>query len=448
MKRHFLLLLGLSCCMWTQLIGQSQLSLHFMPVIPQAQESQPAYMPPRTFTWAMPNLTVGLRNSDFAYRDLVQPVAGTDSFQLNVDQVLGQIDGRNDIRLTGQAELLQAGFRIKGLFLGLGVRTRWEAGLGIPKDLLTLAWEGNTPAVNQKLELAPMIQARAWQEISARGAIRLLDKIQVGARLAYLTGLADLSTGPGSSLEFRTLSEYYQLEARADYTMRTSVLDFGEITNLANLEPQFDFRAFTGNSGLAADLGILFDLNKRWRFSASVVDLGFLRWKDNAQQYHINGQVDFAGLDGVALLEDTDFLTDSLQVEALIDSVLGDVQIDQTPYSYSTFLPARTYLSARYQLLGMLHLGALWQTQSYYGKSYHALALHGSVQLKRWLGFGLTYNMQQHRYDQLGVALQLTGGPVMFFVASDNALAFISPDKARHTNLRFGLNLVIGKQDL
>ncbi|RQH17657.1 hypothetical protein D5R40_33275 [Okeania hirsuta] len=65
--------------------------------------------------------------------------------------------------------------------------------LPTPATWFALAWEGNGDYIGQTLSVGPDFQAFAYHEIGLSGAVRLKKKLQIGARLKYLIGLADFS---------------------------------------------------------------------------------------------------------------------------------------------------------------------------------------------------------------------------------------------------------------
>ena len=191
---------------------------------------------------------------------------------------------------------------------------------------------------------------------------------------------------------------------------------------------------------MGIDVGAQFALNERLSFSAGIRDLGFIRWKDQAQVYQAQGKIHFEGLDVFQIYQ-----ADSFAVEPLLDSLLGGIQISQYDSSYTTTLSAQSNFTVRFQPLHWVSLGALIQTETYRSRTRPSLAIHADVKLKKALRIGLAYSMRQRRFDNLGLYGSLKTGPIVTYLMTDNLLAFTFPQGAQQTNLRMGMNVVFGK---
>jgi hypothetical protein len=431
--RKIFLSLAFLLSIFAKLAAQSELGLFFVGQPVQALALQPANVSKKTVVIGLPSVYVHGAHSGFAWRDLVQPLPGSDSLRLDPAGAIAQMGAQNYLGLAGQADLLALSLRISGLQVSAFATTRFQAELSYPRQLAELAWQGNGAFLDQTLAIGPGLAASAWQEIGAGLSLRLLKKLQGGIRLKYLAGLADLRT-TRQELLFRTASDGYGLHAEADYELRSSVLNFGSIE-----QPQFsyEFQPFTGNHGFAADLGIQASLWKdRLQLSASLLDLGAIEWKDRAKTYGARGAVSFEGLDPLALLQ-----ADSFSVQQFADSLLSGIELSEAEGSYRAALRPRVYAGGRLKLLKLLRLGALFQGEALGGEFRSAWSLYAGLELGNWLSAGLTGGLRYGQLNQAGAVVYVKPGPFALFVASDNALAFLLPESARWTSLRFGTNL-------
>ena len=76
-----------------------------------------------------------------------------------------------------------------------------------------------------------------------------------------------------------------------------------------------------------------------------------------------------------------------------------------------------------------------------------AAIVSGTVQLKNWLSATVNYSQYARSFGNIGAGVSLRGGPIQFFVASDNILGFIAPQNSKNVHLSFRLNLLFGKPD-
>jgi len=57
-----------------------------------------------------------------------------------------------------------------------------------------------------------------------------------------------------------------------------------------------------------------------------------------------------------------------------------------------------------------------------------------------------TYSAVNGTYDNLGLGLALRGGPLQFYMVNDNILALANPVRADFVNIRFGMNILVGRK--
>ena len=416
--------------------AQQDLSVHFMPRTYQVMHTNPAMMLPYRVSITLPTPALALAQNAFTAKQLLRPIPGTDSLMIDVDNVLNGIGEYNYLRFNSQIDLLGLALRFGKLQLSLSTAAKVGAFFHYPKPLLNLIWEGNAPYIGQTLEIGPDIQAYAYSEIALGGAYQVSENLNVGLRLKYLNGIANLSTLQ-RSITFTTQDEYYQLLSTVNYQLQTSVVSFGD---LEDFEFSFEPQAFSGNSGLAIDLGGTYNLGKRWSFAASLTDLGYINWKEAASTYDVEADLTFEGIDAAALV-----LGDTTAMQNLMDSLLQDFSATQHPGSYKTNTPAQLYLSATFTPIESLRLSALFYNEFYRNHSFPALALSASKDFGKVFTLGATYSLRHQSYTNLGLNMWLRLGPFAGFIATDNVLAPIFPMAHKQFNLRFGTSLLIGK---
>lgn len=418
--------------------AQTDFGIHFMPGAIQSQYTNPAFMSEKKINIALPGVSMGATHSGFTIGDLLQPVDGSDSFRVDIDNVLTQLGEDNTFKGKVHADILSVGLRLGGFQLGVNTGTRASFFAAYPKDLVRLAWQGNGDYIGQTLSVGPDFQAFAYHEIGISGAIRIKKKLQFGARVKYLIGLADFSLSRNNA-QFQTGTEYYQLSLLTDVQFNTSTFNMGSINSLDDLDqlqPEFTLNATTGNKGFAADLGVVFNLNDKLSFSASVRDLGFINWTDQVSNYAVAGEINFEGIDAMEISEGNEEA-----MEEFVDSLVSGLTVQTSNESYRTQLPTEYYLSGTFSPLNSLRLGALVHSTRYRGRSTTAVGLSASKDLGKILSLGVNYFTINKSYQNVGANLLLKMGPVHLYMLSDNILTFIKPEESKFINFRMGMNV-------
>ncbi|RMG24862.1 MAG: hypothetical protein D6730_11875 [Bacteroidetes bacterium] len=422
------LLFSFCCGAFAQEFG-----LHFMQRAPLRMHTNPAFMSERAIQVALPSPYLQATHTAFSYSQLVRPDAYSDSLVLDIDHALSRMKDENQLRLQARMDLLAFSLRIRGLQLSMGTALRLDGRFTYPKSLVQLAWEGNAASVGQAVNVAPNVQLTAFQSYQAGLAWQISKKWQLGLRLNYLVGLGNVSTGQQVA-SLHTEAEAYQLNLVTDYQLRTSMITLPDSVS----DFGFELQPYSPNRGLAVDLGAVWQVNERLQLAASVLDLGGIRWKSDARQYHSQGVFTFSGVDVSGYLKG-----DSVSFEAIADSLEQQLQFVESPTEYRTALPTQLYLSGHFRLLPGLRLGGLWHSEFYRGKHTPTLVVSASKDLGRIFTGGITYTLREGRFDQLGANMLLKAGPLLLYTYTDHLMALLQPKTARSFTFRLGVGVAI-----
>lgn len=240
---------------------------------------------------ALGNVNVALRGN-LALSDVLYNVNGKTTTFLNPNvsagEFLGNISDKNKLGTDIKLEILSVGFKGFGGYNTIGVNVRSNVNTTIPGSLLRLAKEG---AENKVYDIKDFnVHADAYAEI-ALGHSRAINKQwRVGGKLKFLIGggnvdakfnKAQLSLGENewtavTNAEINTSIKGFKYEEETK--MRGPEGDKKQHTYVSDMD--VDGAGING-FGFAVDLGAEFKLNDSWKFSASVLDLGFINWKNN-----------------------------------------------------------------------------------------------------------------------------------------------------------------------
>jgi hypothetical protein len=434
LRKHILLFFGmLAFCSG---FAQQELGLHFMKEIWQSGKTNPAFT--NDFSkvhYSLPSLYFNIAHNGATYNDVVITNENGENV-LDIGAVIDRMDAQNQLFSTVEVETFSFSIGIKDLKLSLNHAIKLNTFMDYPKELVQLAWNGNSQFIGQTVNIGPDVQAFAYNEFGIGLATKIFD-VGAGAKLKILTGIGDISS-ERTDVQVYTDPDIYQLTFDTDYLINTSAffnyeggedfdVDFGEVT----------FKeVFASNLGAAIDLGATFKI-RNIDVAASIVDLGFITWKKNAKNYHSQGSHTYEGVDISGV-----FRGDSVTFENTLDSIGDILDFKETNRSYTTMLPAKVYLSANYSLGELWDLGGLFYTEMYRGKVYPSFAASARVKFGTKLSLGATYAIRNKTFDNIGLNLMAKLGPVQFFGVTDNLISAFRPYDSRNSNLRVGVNLL------
>jgi len=77
-------------------------------------------------------------------------------------------------------------------------------------------------------------------------------------------------------------------------------------------------------------------------------------------------------------------------------------------------------------------------------KIHESFTISANLSPAKWFSASLSYSMMNRSYNNVGLGIAIKGGPIQFYIVTDNINTLIMPKSAKSFNLIFGLNLAIG----
>ncbi len=460
------LLLGVSLQTW----AQTQNSLYFMNGIPQSNRINPARNPDCGFYIGIPilsPLSTQFSSNPLVYEDIIYPHPTEDSLITflhplgDQEAFLDKLKPLNVVLADTRTSIMSIGFGTGAGFFSLDLTTRAEVSLYFPGDLAKLVLEGAEEGGVYNMD-GTGTDFSGFDEIAVGWSGAIGNKWKIGVRGKALFGFGNLSTSR-SELEVSTSEELWNIQADMEFN---ASLPFAEVVydedgniediiiedDVNNMRPSSLFKqAFNAkNFGLAVDLGVDFRPSDRWLLSASVLDIGYIRWTDEVHKVSFKTDYDYLGLE-VNPREFTgdlslgDYVDSSFS--ALADSLSGGLEF--TPGGiYTSHLNPKVYIGASWWATPGINFGLLSRTDFLRETIFEQLTASANFAAGRVLNFTLSYTFMNNYWKNFGAGISLNAGPVNLYLISDNTLnALFWPGEAQSVNLWFGMNLVFGYKE-
>lgn len=356
------------------------------------------------------------------------------------DKLFDRLKADNRLNVNLNTDILSFGwYRGKG-FWSVNVGLRADFGAALAKDMFSMMRTMNGFALedvagtNQSYSLSNQtLNMKAYAEIGLGYSRRITEKLTVGGRVKVLLGLAraemninqfDLnldvpnpqytnyadyeSRGELSPSDWYGKGYSYAAEGNVITTLKGGGMTFDNDGMIDNFDLDAGDLGIAG-SGFGIDLGASYKVWDNLTVSASILDLGFLKWKESETTV-----ATVSGGDEVTINSenyDRYIGGDFLSFERFDFEEGSPEKVKTKTRLYSTLL-----LAGEYGLLNnKLSVGAMYTARFAEPKTLNELTFLATFRPKNWLNAAISYSPIQASGKSIGLAVKL--GPL--FVGTD-----------------------------
>lgn len=473
-------ILSLLIAFWSasaMLFAQQNQTLYFMHRVPQSNLLNPAIqnecklylsgMALPIVGQVLPPLHFNYNNNGFALNQLIRPGTGAqaDSLVFDIPYVLEKLRKVNYTSIETDINWLSAGYKWKKWYFTFNLTEKLDIQASFPKDLLVLGWEGNGKSLLGKEAFLSYLGAGVnWYREWALGASTTIgSKWTVGGRGKLLFGKENIWF-KSHQLTWKTNEDDFSYNFKADWQLYSSQ-QFYDITKLQmdylndslmfEMDTVLDPGNITGkdikniimdgkNPGGAIDLGFKYVYNNKITFYGSVLDLGFIRYKNNVNAVKASGEFTFDGWDIQPYFNNTNDSIANAHADQFKDSVIKTFEPQLIKESYSYWLAPKMYLGGTYTINPKFNVGILFRGDVFLHRLHGGVTLSGNANVTKWFMGTLSYTVENNSFKQLGAGVMFKIPWFQFYVVTDNVCGIIWPQASRNLNVRLGINMLFG----
>ena len=445
----------------TNILAQTLNSSYFLEGATFRHQLNPAFMGERNYI-SIPllgNINVGTSSNigltDFIYK-YNDPESKYDlttfmSSSVSREEFLGNLKTNNQINTNFGLTILSAGFHAWGGFNTIELGVKSNSSVNLPYELFNFMKTGMDQEVYHIKNFAA--NSNNYVELALGHAHEINDRLTIGAKLKFLVGGANVDTKI-DQMDVELTGDKWQIMANG--TINTSV-GGGYYKKMAENPDEitgFDVENNTGPAGygVGIDLGATYKIGDNLILSASVLDLGFINWKNSLKGVtHNNEPFTFDGFNNIAVdPEDGDPNSIDEQLENMKDDLEDMTKFyDEGTVSRTTTLASTVNFGAEYLFLNdKMSLGAL--TTTHINKPYTWSQAMAALNMRpaRWLDVSVNYSYSTFG-SNLGWMLNFHPKGFTFFVGSDRMITNVTPQYIPtnnfNTNICFGFNITFGR---
>jgi Family of unknown function (DUF5723) len=429
------------------LCAQQELLLATQPDLVHSNSINPAFWPKgKRIVVGLPALSAhGWHNNRVTLGDLFAQNGRTTTLRL--PHLISQIEDQNELNVQLRVETVSVGVPIAPRIRLLAHHAvRSQAAVQYNKSLVQLLGQGNAQFIGQTVQINPVLDFSVWSEWAIGGQYHT-DKLKIGARVKYLTGMRMLKTQAFESSIY-TNPDVYQLQLESNI----KILSAGVINSIDTSRNGYDVSLnelkknplITENTGLGIDLGFTYELMENLKIGASVTDLAAsIKWKKDLKEYTSDGKQAYNG----AIFDGNTFFGTGNQVDfqSGIDSLKEAFQFKTTTGgTYTQKITARYNVHVNYSLLSKFYFGfAASTSQTSLKQNDWGTGISAAVKLARWVKLGTMLSTKDHAPVQIGSLVDLRFGPTRLYFVADNLISVFGPSKQPNIHFRLGAGLII-----
>ncbi|MBQ8502209.1 MAG: hypothetical protein IJ494_07970 [Bacteroides sp.] len=354
-------------------------------------------------------------------------------------EFINKLKDNNQLNVSLNTDVISFGFHKGKGFWSFNVGARVDVDAEIPKTMFEFMRAADTfgedfePGYNEKYTVAnENLRLNAYTEVGLGYSRIINDRLTIGAKAKLLLGWANLDLKVNklhidAYVPNDVIADY--AEAKADIETDVEMKLSGKGISLSEDEDgvidDVEFDKFgIGGYGGAIDLGFSYAVTKHFNISASVLDLGFIKWgKENT----------------ITAKNDQEVHVDYLSDVEVLDFDLYELQQGEESKARTTKLSPMLVVGGEYNLLNnKIGFGLLSTTRFGQLKTYSELTASATFRPNTLINATVSYSMLQGS-DTFGVALKL--GPLM--LGTDYMYL---GNNTKHVNAFVGLSIPLGKK--
>ncbi len=435
--------------------GQDQ-TLYNMTNLRLSANNNPARQTDCKFFIGAPVLSstyINLENTGFTYKDFFSEIPDApegENYMIDIDKFYDALSPVNHVNLDAQVALFNIGFRIKDHYITLDMTNKTSQRFSYPQSVFNIK-DGTYYEDGRTLDFSNFGEDFSnYNEIGlgVSKEVKSVPGLTVGFKLKYLIGLSNFTTEK-FDLNWATSTEdtsNYAYTFNTGFEFRSSTpaawsptydedgnpsgIVAGEEFN--NLEPSYATIKpflFPKNRGWGVDLGAIYEI-KKFEISASVIDLGYIKWKNNAKIVSTeSSEFVFSGVDvskyitGIGIIEglkDSSGVVIEQFTNDMLDTLISLSNPSFKDEAYKTSLSTKMYFGANYHFTDWFNLGVLYRGYFYKNKLHSAFTSSANINFWKGWSYSLAHTMQYNTYNNIGMGLAYKIGPFQWYAISDN----------------------------
>jgi outer membrane protein OmpA-like peptidoglycan-associated protein len=422
---------GLMLCIAVGASAQTN-TFYFMDEVPIRNDLNPAFMP--NCAWyldfiALPNFYIEGGNNAFALKDMLfknnnQWVTAFHPSQ-SIDKLYNKVSSVTAFETNAGLNILNFGFRAKDVnYFTFDLSMKIDAGVYMPKDLFKLFFYG-TPdenGINSYNLKKTGINAAVYGELGLGYMRQLNEKWNIGFKLKGLAGFAG-AYSKINKFDLKASKNVWDIAVAGDaYIMTPAVRWNATDSTLTTTTDNWQNLIKPQGWGGAIDLGVTYEPVKNLVISASITDLGFIRWNKTQDMVHFsaNGDFHYTGADFKYYNLNEGLI---INLDSILDAFTNAVDWQKEQGSnraINQMLTANANLGVEYGILNnRISFAALSNTRINQNRVFEEITLAANFRPADWFKTYFSYTFADGRGNNIGLGISFRMGCINTYIVAD-----------------------------
>lgn len=429
------------------------------------------------------SFNASINSSSLGYQDVIDIIDNSsDGDYFLSSDFINRLDATNNLNVNLSTDIISAGWYKGKNFWSFNVGLRNDIGASVPKTMFEFMREMNGVDINSidwsdynRTVGKESLNINSYAEVGIGFARDITSRLTVGGRVKALLGIGNMKLDINrmavntnlqgiadvENLDWSRVAndqEYanelagkisgtgrVDVEARLESSFKGLELQENENGYVDEIKFESDKLGIAGY-GVGIDLGASYKLLDRLTVSASILDLGFMKWSKSSTSVatarsseDLNFDFNQPTLQGK--LDEVQRFANVVGSGEVLNYDMLQMQVDENEAkSRSTSLTSTLVIGAEYALLGdWLTVGALYTSRFAKPKTLNELTFSANIRPANNFNVAASYSVLQASGKTFGVALKF--GPL--FVGTDYMYL---GENSKNVNAYIGISFPLSKQ--
>ena len=443
--------------------SQNKEVLYNFTSIPQSSLVNPGADVSYKFYFGVPVLSgvsANIGSKSFSAYDLFAN-NGVD-FNDKVRNIVNKSSNNDKTMINQQLELFSGGFRIGGedsqSYISFGAYQEFDFLMYFPKDPAILALNGNRDYIGKSFNLGDLnVKAEVLSVFHVGFHKKVNEKLVLGGRAKIYSSGANAVSTKNSGYIYTGKStggqNVYNQTISSNLELKTSgIAAFTKDEYDGNIAKDLVHNTFfNGSLGLGFDAGVTYYFKENLQFTASIIDVGFIKQSKDIETLRYQGYYQYEGVN--PNFSDTD------EPENVFDEFEKAIPRDTLYNKYTTWRPVKFYSSLQYSFgeyrsdedcncRGKItrrylnSIGGQLFMMTTPKEPFVALTAFYKRSIFEKLDVKATYTFDSFSKKNIGLGLSGTIGKFNIYALINNVLEYKDVTKANSIAFQFGFNFV------